>query len=706
MLLLGIVVSATGIQTAGAQAAKKKAPAKTSKAASLKPGQIFALSRATKNEILIRWAPADFSTWNEANRNGYAIEKYIVQRGGKVLPKIELSQPRMIIKPRPLEAWDSIANNNDYAAVIAQAMYGEDFEVTMKNQGTIATMINETEKTKQRFAMAMYAADHSYAAAVFAGVGWTDKNVKPGEKYFYRIYTLVPKTVQSTDTATLFTGLADFKPLPRPSELFCQFGDHSVTLKWDFDSYKEFYTSYIVERSEDGGKNFKPVSDMPVTDLTEKKADLPDPGMLFIDSLTDNETIYTYRIAGVSLFGDTGPYSNAVSGKGKIFLPLTPGITSVSQNEAGKYSLNWYMEDSLNHLIKEFRINLSDKVDGKYKTIRTGLSPQIRTAAVDSLYSSNYFTVTAVSKGGEEKTSFPYLLQPEDSVAPATPVLFTGTIDSTGVVLLRWNANTEKDLAGYRIFKANVKGHELIPLFDTLWHKNEIRDTVNIKNLNKKLYYTVNAVDHRYNQSPNAPLLEIKKPDVIPPSQPVFSNYEVSDDGVKIEWINSPDDDIMQHDLYRKKKGGPDKWELVKSFPGSSVKEVIEKELLQGATYSYTLVAVDSARLESEPAIPLVITVSEKRVKKAIQKLMLETDRDNRKINVSWQLVPGIKNIKKIELYRGADKEKMELYKLLDKTIESFTDKELLVNTIYKYGIRAVYVNGMYSDFITETINY
>lgn len=674
----------------------------------VKPDKLYAVANPSKNKIMLRWAPADNATWRENNKYGYAIEKYTVQRDGKLLPKFELSQPRIIINMKPMTAWDSMANKNDYAAVMAQAMFGDDFDLTL-NGGEkvgVARILSETEKARQRFALAMYATDHSYDAAVFGGLGYTDTHVKQGEKYFYRIFALTPKNLHKSDTATAFTGLAEFKPLPVPPQIVPQFGDHAVVLQWDFESYKEYYTTYIIEKSADSGKNYNIVSDKPFTSLTDNQPGQAAPGIFYTDSLASNDITYTYRVAGISLFGDTSRYSKPVSGKGKTFLPVTPGITSATQDASGRYMLNWQMEDSLNYLIKEFRISQSEISEGPYKMVQQGISPQKRTAYIDSLYASNYFKVIAVSKDGEEKSSFTYLLQPEDSTAPATPAAFTAGIDTLGVVTLKWEPNQEKDLAGYRIFKAIAKGHEMQPVFDSLYKGTLFTDTLKAKDLTSKAFYMIKAVDKRYNQSVPTNIAEVTKKDVSPPSKPIFSTYNITEEGAKIEWINSPEADVVVHNLYRKKTAGNDKWQLVKSYPGITLTAITEKDLEEDVSYSYTLIAIDSAKLESEPALPLTITLPNKRVKVAVKKLQLETDRDNRKITIEWKKIPEVKNIKQFELYRGTEKIKMSLYKILDKTAETFTDSNLQINTVYQYGIRAVFSTGMYSDFVIEKIIY
>jgi uncharacterized protein len=675
--------------------------------------KLFAVARASKTEIMIRWAPTDYSTWKQCNQYGYVIEKYTIVRNNQTLNKFEQTQAPITLTPKPLASWETLATNNDYAAAIAQALYGEDFDVTMTNNkpnGTdpVSSMINETQKSDQRYTMAMYGADHSFEGATYAGLAYKDDNVKKGEKYFYRIYAKVPATIKKIDTATVFIGLADYKPLPKPSDILIQFGDKSAMLSWDFETYKEYYTSYIVERSADGGKNFIALSDKPATNLSNTE-DKPGAGAItYLDSLGNNDTVYHYRIAGVSLFGDNGPYSDVAMGKGKNIIYTTPGISSSEMDEKGNYYLSWQMEDSLNAIIKAFKVNQSEFIDGVYSIYKNDIPVENRKIKIekDSLKASNYFTVTAISKDGEEKTSFPYLIQPQDTVPPAVPTGLSAIIDSLGVVTIKWNANTEKDLQGYRIFKTNVKGHELIPVKDSLYDTNEASDTTTIKSLNSKLYYTIKAVDIRYNQSDYAPLIEVTKPDVVPPSQPLLADYEVTDDGIKLTWNNSPDEDVVMHNLYRKTIGNAADWALLQSFRDKKIQQYTDKTCEANKMYSYTIIALDSSKLESLPAVPITIEFAEKRIKNAIKLLDGEVDRDNRQITLTWKLLPDIKNIKQFELYRGEDKVGMSLYKIIEKEAVTFLDKDLLVNTKYKYAIRVVFENGKTSDFVTKNLTY
>jgi fibronectin type 3 domain-containing protein len=199
----------------------------------------------------------------------------------------------------------------------------------------------------------------------------------------------------------------------------------------------------------------------------------------------------------------------------------------------------------------------------------------------------------------------------------------------------------------------------------------------------------------------------VVKPDIIPPTAPVLSTYDITENGIRIQWVNSSDEDVAVHKLYRRLIADTVKtWTLIQEFKRSAITEWIDKDCREGHTYSYTMVAVDSAKLESEPAKPFTITVPEKRVKDVVKNLEVEVDRKGRTVTITWEQGKTAKNIRRYELYRGQAKEPMSLYKQMATATNSFIDTDLRVNTRYKYAIRAVYMNGQYSDFVTKSVIY
>jgi uncharacterized protein len=692
---------------------KKTVPTKTPvQTNTAEKAQLFAVASVVKGNISIRWAPSTEQAWLELNKVGYVVERYTVMRDNKFLQKPEKRVMKGTIKPMLLKYWDSTTlAKDDYAAVIAQTLYGERLEMVMqaKDKESVQALVGTSTEKVQRFAMAMYAADHSFKAAQMAGLAWHDKDVKKTEKYLYRIFSPISPKILKIDTAKVFIGLADDKPLPKPAEILPQPGDKTVSLAWEFDNFKEYYSSYYVERSDDGGASFHRISDGPITKLTGTKDGVENGSMFCSDTLTDNTTEFRYRTAGVTIFDEIGPYSDIIKVKGIAKVETAPHILGVEDVANGKGVLKWHVEDSVVKYFKYFELSTAVLAEGPYSVIKTNIPITERSIALDSISSdAAYLTMTAIPKDKdmENKVSMPFLLQAEDSIAPAIPTGLRASIDTNGIVTMNWNTNTEKDLFGYKLYKTYVKDQELTPIIDSVWFKTSFTDTVQVKNLNSKVYYSIRAVDKRYNQSEYAPVLEVKKPDLMPPSQPVFKDFLIVDTAVTLVWINSYDEDLMYTKLMRKELSeSTNEWELIKQFDKVATTKYTDKTGVGGSSYAYTLISIDSANLNSTPAIPITVSVPNAFDKAAIKNFEVLVDRDKRTITLNWNIKTK-QLISQIEIYKAADKEKLNLYKVIDGDSLTFVDEDLKVNTKYQYGVRVIFEDGKTSEIKIKKINY
>src|ERR1044072_6133298 len=171
-------------------------------------------ANSDKNAIYLRWASATPNSWKINNKYGFILERYTVIRN-----KVMLSTPEKLvlsptpIKPRPLDEWETLAKKDNNAAVIAQALYGTDFDVSINDKGA-AKIMAQSQEQEQRFSFSLYAADNSFEGAVMAGWGFVDKNAKPNEKYLYRLKTAAPAKVAGPDSVSVFISPAEYEPLP------------------------------------------------------------------------------------------------------------------------------------------------------------------------------------------------------------------------------------------------------------------------------------------------------------------------------------------------------------------------------------------------------------------------------------------------------------------------------------------------------------
>ncbi|WP_207515168.1 hypothetical protein [Longitalea luteola] len=659
---------------------------------------------STQKAIYLRWASATPQSWKTNNKYGFILERYTVIRNKQMLStpeKLVLSPSPL--KPRPLEEWETLAKKDNNAAVIAQALYGTDFDVSINEKGA-AKILAQSQELEQRFSFSLYAADNSFEGAVMAGWGFVDKNVKPDEKYLYRIKTAAPGNLSRPDSISVFISPSEYEPLPAVQEVIARFGNKGVMLTWDIQMLSQYFSSYYVEKSADGGASFKKVNGLPVSNFDNSTG--KQNRMFFMDSLQENGKEYQYRVVGINPFGQSGPPSLIVKGMGKEMLMTVPNIRNAYLDKKGILQVNWVFDEKANKAIRGFQLKRADNIKGPYEIFSDTLPVTSRTASIKKeLGASNYFMITALAKEGESSTSFPYLVQPEDSMPPAIPTGLKAIIDTNGVVTISWNRNTEKDLMGYKVFRAQKKGEELVPLVDSIWYGTTFRDTLSLKMLNKKSYYAVTALDTRFNQSAQSTLVEVKKPEVIPPSPAVISKFKVEGNSITVQWIPSSDPDVVSHTLYRKAPGDTIAPTTVRIFRGRDTTSFTDKELPGGKTYIYYVVAASEGGLTTASEELTIATAQQANTADAkITRMYAYTQPEKRRIEITWD--HEMQNVAELHVYRAEGGKQLVLWKVLPAGGKGIYDTNVQANTAYQYGVMAVFTSGAFSSMKTVTTKY
>ena len=653
------------------------------------------IGKVTKNSTLLRWSANTPSAWKYANQYGYIIERTTIAIGSEILKEpIVKRLTSTPLKPKPMMEWESLASKNDNAAIVAQAIYGDDFEVEMEEgSNALMNIMNTAKAQEQRFSFALYAADQDFEVAKLAGLGFVDTDVRLGEKYLYKVFTAIPADKMTVDFGGVYLGLDDYHKLPEPQELIGLFNNKSVMLSWSYKLLEKQYNSYIVERSDDLGNTFKQLNAVPVVNMNEKEKKSSD-RMFFLDSIPKNNVEYQYRIKGISPFGEIGPLSNIIKGKGKKSLQYNPAITKATITKNTSVTINWEFPEKDMESLAYFQLNISNTLKGTYQVAIPEISKTQRNLTFNKLLPINYFTITAVGHDGSKRKSFPQMVQLDDATPPEVPTNLTGIIDSTGIVKLNWKLNTEPDFLGYRVFRANLENEEFTQITFEPTAYNSIIDTVKIKNLNPKVYYKIQAFDKRYNPSEFSKVLTLKKPDIVPPTKPVFKSFLANNGEVELNWVPSSSFDALKTLIYRKEKGKPDDWQLISTvaLPGN---QFIDKTAKTSVAYLYTLVTMDTSGLESEPVVPLTISLTDNSPKTEIDKFSSIVNRQENNITLSWKYKTA--EVSEFLLYRSTKESKPTLYKVFQKTENTYVDTNLLINTKYTYLLQAVFNSGALS---------
>ena len=659
------------------------------------------IARVQSKQIALRWAPTNPSTWLRANKYGYVIERFTIKRNGQPLEKpvktLLTSDPLI---PKPIEDWKSIIENNDYAAIFAQALYGESFQVE-EMQGGIAEIVNKAKEVDQRFSFALFAADVNFESALLGGLAFIDNTIQENETYFYKITTAIPEELLVVREGNVLVEAGKIEELPQPIDLIAVGDEKSILMTWEYEMFRSIFTSYYMERSEDG-TNFKRLGDTPIVNLNNKPGNQAK-RMMYVDTLSQNNKTYHYRVIGISPFGEESPPSKVVSAQGIKKLTDVPHISSNDFNKDGSVIITWEFLKEAEPEITGFELNWAANDAGPYKVVKANIPSSERKTTFQEPGESNYFTVTAVGKNNQRTTSFSEFVQTIDSIPPAMPVGLTGTVDSLGIVNIKWEKNIEKDMLGYRVFRGNLENEEVSQLTVDPIEANEFVDTVQVKSLNSKVFYQIVAVDQRFNMSDYSEVLTLKKPDVVPPSSPIFSSYKVNEEGVFLDWINSSSDDLKLHRLFRKNiENEQNEWQLI--FETDTISQFVDTKVTTGVKYRYAIFAEDESGLTSLPSTPITITVQINAPVQVIKNFTGIADRAAYKIDLSWKIMDD--NVTEILIYKNQEGNMPVLWKQLSAKAKNITDSNVSPSTNYTYQLKAILKNSGYSKIETVNVTY
>ena len=197
---------------------------------------------------------------------------------------------------------------------------------------------------------------------------------------------------------------------------------------------------------------------------------------------------------GINAFGESGPPGDTVSGKGTIPITGAPTVIGNTVTDNAKVELQWLYPPEMNGYIKGFKIYRSSKPEGVKDLLRLVENPAARSFTDENPELTNYYAVSVFNDTQEALSQLVTYAELVDSIPPAPPSGLAGMIDSTGHVFIRWAHNTEKDLDGYRVYKANSPDFEFVLAYPSVIKDTAFVDSVNIKTLDYKIYYRLRAL--------------------------------------------------------------------------------------------------------------------------------------------------------------------------------------------------------------------
>lgn len=573
------------------------------------------ITRSYGDSVVLRWAAHDAAIWILANHYGWNIYRDKTESElteGDTVFTIKLnSEP---IRPLSLEEMQRrYDSTHTYVGVAAQALYGPSYFNPKESDGMENYIFRRDQEQTQRQVMAYLAAEGHPDAADALGLRFVDRTVKKGEVYTYHVECLIPRDIarlpiQVLDVVCQPFSRTDNQLVPKIS--FLQNSPFTAFIFWP----KNQLSGYYVERSEDNGKNWISLTEAPIFGHDPSKDDYEvfgdDIGRLlvghvgFIDSLKLDKK-YVYRVRGFDAFGDYAPSRKSETFQMEDLIPPTIPVLEFIVPEDNKVcTLNWFVEKTDDDL-KGFVVTFSDGPEGPWNRITDVLPPDTRQWVDKNAYDRGrgFYRLFAMDKSGNVSYSLSQINNIEDDIAPSAPTGLVGVVDTSGVVLLEWNENPEKDVLGYRVYFANQLDHDFMQKTGRRYEENSFWDTLSMHTLTKYIYYYVVAEDNSHNFSLPSDTLAIPVPDIVPPGAAVLKDHTQTDESVTFSWMQSTSNDVVAYVVYRK-KDNEKQWKQVRIFhpeelePGAHITFTDYPEP-SATNYNYCIEVFDNSRLSS-----------------------------------------------------------------------------------------------------------
>jgi fibronectin type 3 domain-containing protein len=693
------------------------------------------LARAYEDSIVIRWAPTDPVAWTLGKDSGYRITRIDYTD-----PQHPVSMMLGTTSFRPLthdQMMATLDRNNKYAAIAAQALYGNDFQMTKDAPTGFAKKIKQGHDALNfRYSFALQAADFSAPVASAIALRWVDKAVKKGIHYIYLITVNGSNKNYIVDSAAVFLDNIKPAPTPAPDGLQGFSFDRQIELHWNRRQAGNF-SAYYIERSDDQGKTWQTLNKLPyyTTDQVPTAKSTPGqatagngtPGQaaastkkdsalrkvasilrdhqIYMDSIPLDYHDYYYRVRGIDAFAELSPWSATVILQGRDLTPPAPPVINSAKNPAGsQIDIAWTQRTPAPDLAGYY-ISRSNSIKGPFYPLTKKLLPKTTTSFTDSAalpQLPNYYVVIAVDTAKNVAASSAYPGYLTDTIPPAAPVRIAGSIDSAGIVHLHWAANREADIKGYKVYYAYGPKDQFAQLTTHALADTTFTDTISMKSLNRRVWYEVVAVDKTNNHSAYSAPVAIKKLVVIPPTAPVAGAIATKGHSVSIEWIESRSEGAAGYEIFR--RSADTTWALIGGLHQDWTTHSLhftDSSIATNTDYYYTAETIDSTGSRSARSFQVHVRSNVTDSLPLLNSLQAKLDSKQQHVRLSWQYKDTGDYF--FVIYRSVNNGSLDAWQSFDKTIQNGEDDQV-ASGAYSYAIKVVHRDRTATSALSKPI--
>ena len=480
---------------------------------------------------------------------------------------------------------------------VAAAVLGDDLERV--RAGAMAATDAELLRrlNSDRFTGAVFSLVVRPVARVL-GRFYADTAAVPGETYTYTVTMTDGAGVELDSTFQATVTVEDVSPAP-PTQVAAEAADARVHLSWEYPAYAgdptDFTIGFHVERASDQ-QEFRRLTDLPVV--------RDDAGPLeYFDENVHNGTTYRYRVRAVGIAGrESSPVTSQPVTPTDTTSPTPPPAAEVRVGN-GQALVVWRSSPELD--VAGYQVERSLGVNEEYQRLNPQLLPaqQQRWMDTTAVGATRYFyrVVAVDSAGNVSRPTSGVMAVVTDETPPEPPESVTVEVVERQL-RIRWAPSPSSDVQGYYVYRGPGEDRMVrlndAPV-DTTAHVDAGYDQGGLTPGSEYVVHVV-AADYAENESDPA-VARTGIPDDVAPDPP--SSIRVTNQYgrfVEVLWSASRSRDIAFYELTRR---GGDSATVIARRGKAERREVRDSALVEGRTYVYELVAVDSAQNRSQAVV-------------------------------------------------------------------------------------------------------
>lgn len=424
-----------------------------------------------------------------------------------------------------------------------------------------------------------------------------DGLLENGRSYFYYIAGTDIVGNESAPTNILEAAPKDMTPPTPPANLVVKLKEKKAFLTWDMNLEPDMAAYDVFRGPEMNGKNFDKINKAPIApDVTE-----------YLDDTVEEGLRYFYYVTATDKFGNQSTGSVTISLQPPDTTP--PGAPTLIAVKPKEKSILVSWKGNTEKDLLGYYLYRGDTPDQMQKINQSVIEANVLEFEDHGVVSAEkyYYALVAVDASlNESPRSQVIAATATDTIPPDPPMnLFAQAADRR--VELSWPKGFERDLSGYRAYRAEVQegqkevftrvGKDFYATATT-WTDDKV--------INGTVYrYYLTAFDQAGNESQPSVHVIAKPRDDVPPEAPVEVKGEPAENSIMLTWAANKEDDIAGYRVWRSEiRTGVYKTVSVDKPLVPTATSFKDATAVASQTFWYRVTAIDTSDNESPRSAP------------------------------------------------------------------------------------------------------